>query len=421
MVEVFDSELARRQRAIELVNSGVAKAETARRVGRSRRWVIKWVARWDADGAAGLVDRPRVPHTQPTKTSQRVVNEVLKMRARLEAIPEANIGGLSVLAAMERQRFEPLPSVATIERILSDAGVTRPTGKRDRRSGVSLPLPKVTAPGIWQQADWIQDRYLEGGIRFQSLQIADVGSHGIASGQYLDRKLLTAVTFVIEHAWPTLSIPAAMGIDNAFVKTSHPNNPFTVWTRICLWFGVEVIVSPPGSHGWTNHIEAVNHQWQRATIWAQHFTSLEDLRAGSDRACWWLNHHRAILNPDTHGTRYPAEYIANHTHQLTWPPAITIADHLDKKGHLTIPLAAGRITYLRYVTEHHTIEVANTTWPVPPTISTGGLVTATITTQDHALTITHHGEPAATYNYPIKHPIANPYHPPTEHSLLHHV
>jgi putative transposase len=420
VVEEFDSELARRKRAVELVDGGLSKAKTARRLGRSRRWVVKWIGRWHREGDDGLLERSRAPHSQPTKTPPRVIDKVLDTRAGLEKIPEVNIGALSVLAAMERDGFVPLPSIATIERILSRNGVTRPVGTTGR-SGVKLPLPQVSTPGVWQQTDWVQDRYLEGGIRFNSLQVADVGSHGIVSGQFLDRTLVTAVTFLIEQAWPVLSIPQAMGTDNAFTHTTHRHNPFTSWTRACLWFGTEVIIGPPGSHGWNNHIEAVNSLWQRRTIRAQRFASLKELRAGSERACWWFNHRRPILDPGTCGTRYPAEYITAHTDQLRWPPDITVADHLDADGSLTIPLTAGRVTFIRHVTEQHTINVAGAAWDVPAVVPAGGLVVATIETHEHTLTIGHRGEPVATYPYPIKHPVADPCYPPAEHSLLHHV
>jgi hypothetical protein len=349
-----------------------------------------------------------------------VTERVLAVRETLEEDPAANVGALSILATMEREGFTPLPSIASIERILTRAGVTRPKVTAGR-SGAKLPLPQVTTPGVWQQADWVQDRYLEGGMRFNSLQIADVGSRGITSGQYLDRRLATAVTFLLENAWPELSIPQAISTDNAFTHTTHRHNPFTAWTRACLWFGVEVIVGPPGAHGWNNHIEAVNHLWQRRTIWAQHFASLDELRAGSDRACWWFNHRRPILDPALYGTRYPAEYITAHHDQLHWPPEVTVTDHLDRHGTLTIPLTAGRVTFIRHVTEQHTISLAGATWNVPAFVPKGGLVIATIETHHKNLTIRHRGEPAITYPYPINQPIADPNHPPVDHSLLHHV
>jgi hypothetical protein len=339
----------------------------------------------------------------------------------LEGQPEASIGGVSILAQMERDGWADIPSVATIERILTGAGVTRHKRKRDRSKEVKLPLPKVTDPGIWHQADWIQDRYLTGGIRFHSLQVADVGSHGFASGQYHDRKVLTAVTFLIERAWLKLSIPQGISTDNAFVKTTHQDVPFTMWVLMCLYFGVEVIVGPPGRHGWTNHVEAVNNEWQNRTIRAERYNSIDELRRGSNRAVEWLNTCRPILDPDLAGTRYPADYITAHTNELRWPPNITVADHIDRKGALTLPLCNGRVTFVRHVTNQRTVKIALTEWPVPDTIPIGGLVTATITTGDHQLEIRHQGEQVARYDYPINRTITEPYHPPADRSLLHHV
>lgn len=417
----FESEIDRRREAIRLViDDGVGKSDAGVRVGRSRQWVNKWLREYREHGDDGLVDRSRAPKTQPTKTPADVAAKILQIRQRLDDDPVANIGALTILSEMEREGCLLVPSIATIERILHTAGVTRPN-KKHQRTGVKLPFPVVTTPGVWQQADWIQDRWLEGGIKYQSVQIADVGSHGVTAGQYLDRKLLTAVRFLIETAWPLLSIPQAMGTDNAFTSTTHPNNPFTIWTRICLFFGVEVVISPPGDLGWTNHIEAVNNEWQRKTIWAQHFDSLNALRAGSNRAVEWLNTRRAVLDPTVCGTRHPAEYIDANRHLLRWPPAFTIDDHLDHNGTLYVPLAAGRVTFLRHVDEHQTIRIAGVDWPVGDTVPIGGLVTATIATANQRLEIRHQGETVKRFDYPINHPIADPYYSPTDQSLLHHV
>ena len=416
----FDSELGRRLEAVRRVADGVGPTEVAGRLGRSREWVHKWVRRFDEAGEAGLVDRSRAPLNPPVGVDEATVAEVLRIRSELEDNPVASIGAESIQATMERSGWRRIPSVASIDRILHRAGVTR-RYRRHRRSGVRLPIPKVTRPGVWQQADWVQDRWLEGGIRFNSIQAGCVGSDAIASEQYVTRTVLNATEFLLEKAWPVLSIPYAMGVDNAFVKTTHRHNPFTLFVRLCLYFGVEVIVAPPGGLGWTNHIEAVNNLWQARTIRARHFGSLEQLRAGSAEACHWLNHYRPVHDPALYGTRYPIEVIAAHADQLRWPPTITLGDHTDTTGKISLPLAAGRITYIRHASEHHTIAIANATWPLPNPVPVGGLIIATITTDTATLTLRHHGDVIATHPYPITHPIIDPYYPPADHSLLHTV
>ena len=414
---VFASEFDRRLEAVGLVDAGEKAALVARQLGRSRDWVHKWVNRYAAEGEEGLADRSRAPHLRPEGISDDTVAEVLRVRAELEANPVASIGAESIQATMERRGWGPVPSVPSIERILRRAGVTRPFRRR-RRSGIRLPIPAVTHPGVWQQVDWIQDRWLEGGIRFNSIQAGCVGSDAIAAEQYVTRTVRNASEFLVEKAWPVLSIPYATGVDNAFVKTTHPNNPYTLFVRLCLYFGVEVLVAPPGGLGWTNHIEAVNNLWQARTIRARHFSTLEELRVGSAEACHWLNHYRPVHDPTEFGTRYPIEVIANHSNQLRWPPPVGLDDHRNQKGDIHIPLAAGRITYIRHATEHHAIEIANTRWPLPETTPTGALLIATITTDTHRLTIRHHGETIATHHYPVPHPIIDPHYPPAEHGLL---
>lgn len=414
----FASEQERRREALRLAaEEPVTLAEAARRVGRSRQWLSKWKRR--AETGEGLIDRSRAPLTSPTALPNELVGQVLGYRDRLEADPVASIGSTSIVAAMERDGVEPLPAERSIERILARHGRSRPPAKKRSRSTVPvLPLPDVGhTPGVWQQADWVQDRYLTGGIRFNSIQLLDMGSQGLATRQYLHRTVLHAVELLLEAAWPQLSIPHGLSVDNAFAKTTHPNNPWTLVVRTCLFFGVEVIVSPPSELGWTNGAENANNLWQNRTIARHRYHTLEDLQAHSGLFEHWANYLRPILDPAICDTRYPAVLIDKHRHQLRWPPDITITDHLDPTGTLRIPLTRGRITFLRRV---HTgvITLAHTKWTVD--LPDHSLVVASITTGDATLTIRHQATIITTHPYPLRHPIKDPYYQPQPNSLYHH-
>ena len=411
------SEFELRLEAVRLVISKeMSTAGAARWAGRSREWLHKWLRRYRADSEAGLTDRSRAPR-EPARTDADTTAKVIEVRDRLAQHRYASVGGIAILAELERQGWLRLPSVATIERIVAAAGKTRKNQKQ-LRSGKRLGLPEVDLPGVWQQTDWIQDRFLTGGTRFQSLQIIDVGSQGMAADQYDRRKVRNTVRFLTGRAWPFLSIPAVITVDNAFCATTHPYNPFTEFVRLCLFFGTEVVVAPPGKHGWTNQAEAINNLWQQRVL-RHHYQSLDHLKAANQDACHWFNHDRPVLDPTLCGTRYPAQHIANHHHQLCWlPDGFTIDGYLNKKNQLTLPLTAGQITYLRYITEQHTIHIGTQTWHLPETLPTASLVTATITTHNHQLTIRHLGETIATHPYPINQPIHQPHYPPRPHPLL---
>lgn len=413
----FASERDRRVEALRLISvEGMGVADAAAAVGRSRRWLSKWKQRVNA--GEGLEDQSRASSTSFEPLDDEIVEMVLEYRTRLEKDSVASIGGLAILAAMERDGAEA-PSLRSIERILTVHARSNPaTRKPDRSTVARLPLPKVDGrPGIWQQADWIQDRYLEGGIRFNSIQITDVGSDALAAGQHRRRTLLNAVTTLIDHAWPILSIPFGISVDNAFIATTHRDNPWTVWTKVCLFFGVELIVSPPNELGWTNHVENVNNLWQNRTIARHHFDTFAALKTLNERFCQWAMNERPVLNPTEVGTRYPGALINMHHHQLRWLPDIRVIDHLDHNGKLHIPLTNGRLTFLRRVTDR-AIVVAHRPWSVD--LPDDSLVVASITTGDSRLTIRHQGTDVITHTYPITGNVKDPYHPPQTHSLYHH-
>ena len=82
----FGSERERREEALRLVmGEGLAIAEAARRVGRSRQWLSKWKQR--AVRGEGLNDRSRAPLSSPTALPADLVEQVLEYRDRLDADP----------------------------------------------------------------------------------------------------------------------------------------------------------------------------------------------------------------------------------------------------------------------------------------------------------------------------------------------
>jgi transposase InsO family protein len=69
-------------RWIQLVDEGYSVTDVARLFGRSRQTVHKWLARYAAEGMAGLLDLSRRPHTSPTSLPTRNVQQILQLRRR---------------------------------------------------------------------------------------------------------------------------------------------------------------------------------------------------------------------------------------------------------------------------------------------------------------------------------------------------
>lgn len=111
---------------VERVLSGRPVAHVAAELGVSRATGYKWLARWHAEGAAGMADRPsrarRVPHRTPIVVEQQIV------RLRVERkLGPARIGPLLGVAA------------STVHAVLARLGLSRlawldrPTGAVIRR------------------------------------------------------------------------------------------------------------------------------------------------------------------------------------------------------------------------------------------------------------------------------------------------
>ncbi len=59
---------------------GWAVAHAAKAMGVSRQCAHRWLARWDAEGDAGLVDRSSRPHQSPNRTPEAVERRVVEAR-----------------------------------------------------------------------------------------------------------------------------------------------------------------------------------------------------------------------------------------------------------------------------------------------------------------------------------------------------
>ena len=67
---------------------GMPVAHVAKAMGVSRQCAHRWVARFDAEGDAGLEDRSSRPHSSPTRTRADVEQQVVAARNRLRVGPD---------------------------------------------------------------------------------------------------------------------------------------------------------------------------------------------------------------------------------------------------------------------------------------------------------------------------------------------
>src|SRR5262245_53360037 len=120
-----------RRTAVHLLRSGRPPDQVATQLGRSRAWVYRWRQRFDQAGWTGLTDRSRAPHRSPNRLAEPIRQAIRQVRSELEARATQDrqlryIGAAAVQARLRDQGLLPVPSSATIARVLAAAGMTRP-------------------------------------------------------------------------------------------------------------------------------------------------------------------------------------------------------------------------------------------------------------------------------------------------------
>jgi transposase len=113
-----------RKLIVDRVLAGHRPGEVAKQLGVSRQTVYKWVRRWRAEGAAGLVDRSSRPHHMSRQTPPQTAAQIVAARIEHHAGPVRLAAILGVAAS-------------TIGAVIARAGLPR-LAEVDRLTGQLL-------------------------------------------------------------------------------------------------------------------------------------------------------------------------------------------------------------------------------------------------------------------------------------------
>ena len=124
---------ARRTLAIALVLEGADRTTAAKSCGMERQTLRDWVHRYNAEGVAGLADRPRPG--RPPRLSPGQLDELIEV---VEAGPDVEIDGVVRwrcvdLKAVIAERFAAELSERSVGRLLNGRGYVRLTPRPQHR------------------------------------------------------------------------------------------------------------------------------------------------------------------------------------------------------------------------------------------------------------------------------------------------
>lgn len=128
-------------------------AAFCRAQGISRQSYYKWRKRFEREGLDGLRDRMRRPKTIPNATSVEVEDAIVRARKELADAGRDN-GPFSIADRLAADGVSPVPSRATIARILSRRGQVRPQPRKRPRS--SYRRFQAARPNEMWQSDWTE-------------------------------------------------------------------------------------------------------------------------------------------------------------------------------------------------------------------------------------------------------------------------
>ena len=343
-----------RKALIHLLHSGKTPREAAQVLDRSRGWAYKWKNRFEQDGWAGLQARSRAPQHVPGRTSAKICQEIVRIRSELEAeaeIPDSlgYVGANAIFGRMQHDGIVSPPAVSTIERLLRQAGKTKPRLPQAEKE-VVYPHLKPTAPHQLTQVD-IVPHYLTGGESIACFNCIDVVSRFPAGKQYANKRSGDAMDFIL-HTWRELGLSNYLQVDNESCFSGGYKHPGVIGkvVRLALYVGVQPVFSP-FYHPQSNAFVERFHQDYSDFVWKKEH--LENLAAVHQRSALFYPNYRNSHHHSALGGRSPLEI-----HRALLARKLPLGFSPPKP----LPVTAGQVHFLRAVDENGNVLILNKTW-----------------------------------------------------------
>jgi putative transposase len=347
------NELSDRQQAIRMRLAGDTISLICQALRRSDAWVRKWWQRYLAAGGEGLYDLTRAHSNLIQRTPAHIERAILAIRRRLaaHATPQtryALVGAATIREELHALGFSPVPTLRTIDRILHRANLTSPRVRlAPRLPQTAYPGPQAHDSNQIHQVDLVGPRYLSGRkTKYYFFVCKDAFDQSVYAEFHAGKEMDLVLPFLI-HAWQHLGLPQSVQFDNGrqFYSSGRWERSLNRVIRLCLRLGVQPIFIPEAHPERNGSVENFNG-WFQPLLLRRPFRNASAVRHELRRLVLTTNeqHVHQVL-----GFRTPLQYRrGKRIHKL---PA-TFALNFD-----AIPVAAGKITFIRWVPAHGYVDV----------------------------------------------------------------
>lgn len=352
--------------------------------------------RYNPDNPHWYLDRTRCPLRRPQQTA-REIEETIKV-TRLSLYNQGLFcGAQAILWELEEQGIKPLPSLRTINRILSRHHLTHRRTERYEPKGVRYPERCAKAPNDRHQADFVGPRHLRGAgktLRFYSMNGVDLSTGRCATQPLLSRSG-NAIYEAFWAIWGRLGVPRHLQVDNEMVFYGSPTHPRGMGPliRLCLHYGIELWFIPQ-SEPWRNGVvEQFNHHYQQKFLDRVPMRTENELRAG---ALAFEHKHNSRYRYGKLNGKTPLQALAqSHRKPLHFPPCQPAP-----KTPLQKP-ESGRYHLIRFIRSDCKLDIFGERFRVSPNLQYEYVV-ATIDVKEQKLKLFHDQFQVDEFEYPLR-------------------
>jgi transposase InsO family protein len=270
---------------------GRSVSELAAAHGVHRSWAYKLLARYREGGYEAL-ERSRAPRSSPNRTPEEVVRAIVSLRGQL--LSQGHDCGAATIAYHLAERFEEVPSVSTIWRILRREGLVVPQPQKRPRS--SLIRFEAGLPNEMWQAD-ITHWKLACGQDVEILNMIDDHSRLFLASRAFPTVKAADVVDVFRSAIDLHGAPASLLCDNGAVFTATPRGGKVLLQLEMERLGVAAKNSRPYHPQTCGKVERLHQTLKRYLARQAPAKTLAELQGQLDAFCHYYNAirpHRAL-------------------------------------------------------------------------------------------------------------------------------
>jgi len=325
--------------------------------GRTTAWLYKWIKRYDPENPSWYQSRSRQPHHTPQRTPEEI-EEIVEL-VRLSLYNKGLFcGDQAIRWELEDWGVKPLPSLRTINRILSRRQLThRQTGRYEPK-GKRYPELPASLPNQTQQVDLLGPCYLTGPIRFYSLNAVDVAINRCGV-QPVPSRSGQSVLDAIWSIWKRMGIPDNVQVDNDRAFYGSPTHPRGMGPliRLCLLYGVHLWFIPIAEPWRNGTVEKFNDHYRQKFLAKIHLSSEKELMKASQA---YENKHNSTYRYSKLQGQTPLKALGGMGRKLVFP------DRKQTPRHPLEKPVAGFYHLVRFIRSNRRLNIFGELFSAPP-------------------------------------------------------